>query len=127
MYGLDGSFGQLVAFVVGLNAGNDSKLLTGFRESLVVRFDDGDNLSWPALVLRLAFPDETGAALHSRLVEPDRNRHAVETLFRLLDEFLARRATHDGTLELFKEYLTWSQARQAARRAARSCTASDGD
>src|SRR5690349_12307950 len=44
MYGLDGSFGQFTAYLNGMDAGTDGRALAGFREWLVMRFDDGDNL-----------------------------------------------------------------------------------
>ena len=37
MWGLDGSYGQFCAFLLGCDAGNAWPLLTGFREWLVVR------------------------------------------------------------------------------------------
>lgn len=51
MYGLDGSFGQFVAFLNGVDAGNDLQLLAGFPEWPIVRLGDGNNLAWSGLVL----------------------------------------------------------------------------
>jgi hypothetical protein len=109
LYGLDGSFDQFRAFVSGADAGNDWRFLTGFREWLIVRLGYGNNLTWPGLVLRLAFPEDQ-PDLRNRLKDPDRNRIACETLFRLLDEFLARRAAHDEPAAIFDEFLTWRRA-----------------
>jgi hypothetical protein len=109
LYGLDGSFEQFAAFVSGVDAGNDWQLLTGFREWLIVRLGDGNNLAWSGLVLRLAFPDGW-PGLRDRLKDPEQNRVASETLFQLLDEFLARRAAHDEPAAIFDEYLTWRRA-----------------
>jgi hypothetical protein len=109
LYGLDGSFEQFAAFISGVDAGNDWQLLTGFREWLIIRLGDGNNLTWPGLVLRLAFPGGW-PGLRDRLKDPDQNRIASETLFRLLDEFLARRATPGEPAGIFDEYLTWRNA-----------------
>jgi hypothetical protein len=106
LYGLDGSFGQFTAFVAGVDAGCDGQFLTGFREWLVVRLGEGDNLAWTGLVLRLAFPGGW-PGLRDRLADPEQNPTACATLFRLLDEFLARRTNHGEPARIFEEYLTW--------------------
>lgn len=109
LYGLDGSFREFCAFVTGADAGNDWQLLTGFRELLVVRVGTGNNLTWVGLVLRLAFPDaESGWP--GLLTTPDGDRAAVATLFRLLDEFLERRAAPGEPAGIFAEYQAWLQA-----------------
>ena len=109
LYGLDGSFRGFCAFVHGADAGNDWQLLAGFRESLVVRVGAGNNLTWPALVLRLAWPDVDTGWLEL-VTQPDRNRTAVDALFSLLEEYLDRRAVADGLVTIFDEYLTWLKA-----------------
>jgi hypothetical protein len=115
MWGLDGSFGQFCAFVTGADAGNDWQLLTGFREWLVVRADAGNNLTWPALILRLAFPGvEIGQ--RERLTDPDGNTQAVDTLFALLAEFLDLRTPQGGTVAMFDEYLAWLKSQSWYRR-----------
>jgi hypothetical protein len=110
LYGLDGSFGQFTDYVEGVDAGCDGQFLTGFREWLVVRLGEGDNLAWPGLVLRLAFPDGW-PGLRARLADPAQNTEACATLFRLLDEFLARRVRHGEPAGIFAEYLGWRAAR----------------
>jgi len=111
MWGLDGSYGQFCAFLLGCDEGTSQSLLTGFQEWLLMQFH-GDhrptNVHWSGLVLWLAFPecrrssplwaDPTIAVYELDLppgtrTEPsDTNgnaRRAVDMLFRLLDEFLA--------------------------------------
>lgn len=106
MFGLDGSFHDFTVFLRGCEAGNDWQLLAGFREALVARCGLGNNLVWEALVLHEAFPD--GVPTREQLAaDPALNTVAVDTLFRLLDEFLQRRAKHGGLTEIFDEYLTW--------------------
>ena len=98
LYGLDGSFGQFTAYLSGVDAGTDGEALIGFREWLVVRLGDGDNLTWSGLALQLAFPGGW-PGLRDRLADPEQNAVAVSTLFELLDEFLAERAKPDGPRE----------------------------
>ncbi|MFG1777542.1 hypothetical protein ACGFIR_24310 [Micromonospora sp. NPDC049051] len=106
MFGLDGSFHDFTVFIRGCEAGNDWQLLAGFREWLVARCGSGDNLVWEALILWQAFRD--GPPRREELqTDPELDRVAVETLFRLLDEFLRLRAEHDGLTRIFDEYLTW--------------------
>ena len=106
LWGLrDGSFATCTAFVLGVDAGSDHELLTGFREWLVVRFDGGNNLAWTGLVLRLAFPDFDGGPM-----PPDGDQQAVDTLFGLLDEFLALRTDRDWLVTIYDNYLAWLKA-----------------
>ncbi|WP_433199358.1 hypothetical protein ACQP1G_06445 [Nocardia sp. CA-107356] len=123
MYGLDGSFGQFVAFLSGVDAGNDWQLLTGFREWLVVRLGDGDNLVWSGLVLHLAFPDQQSGR-RDLLANPEDNRVAVDKLLELLDEFLTRRTGHRELVRVFDEYLTWLEATSTNSSPTHSATAS---
>jgi hypothetical protein len=108
LYGLDGSYHGYCTFLLGVDAGNDGQLLTGFTESLVPRVGAGDNLTWTSLVLHLAFPDRT-AGWHDEAAGEGR-QGAVDLLFSLLDEFLERRAAPGGTAAIFGEYLTWLKA-----------------
>lgn len=111
MFGMDGSFHDFTVFVRGCEAGNDWQLLTGFRELLVTRVGEGDNLVWEALVLRLAFPDRSQRPAREALTkDPAHNEVAVEKLFELLDEFLQRRARHGGVAAIFDEYWRWRRA-----------------
>jgi len=109
MFGLDGSFHDFTVFVRGCEAGNDGQLLAGFREWMVARCGFGNNLVWEALVLHQAFPD--GPPRREQLeADPELDRGAAETLFRLLDEYLRRRTEHGGLAKIFDEYLTWLKA-----------------
>lgn len=109
LFGLDGSFHDFTVFVRGCEAGNDGQLLAGFREWLVARCRDGNNLVWEALVLRQAFPD--GPPRREQLeADPELGRAAADTLFRLLDDYLRRRDEPGGLAKVFDEYLTWLKA-----------------
>ena len=107
LFGLDGSFHDFTVFVRGCEAGNDGQLLAGFRELLVARCRDGNNLTWEALVPRQAFPDGPPPREQA---DPQRDRVAADTLFRLLDDYLQRRAELGGLARIFDEYLTWLKA-----------------
>jgi hypothetical protein len=110
-YGLDGSYGQAVAFITGCDAGNDWGLLTGFPQWLAMKLGQGANLAWPVLVLRLAFPSETGQPT-ARSLSPQHNDHAVATLFGLLDEFLEARQGPRGAISVLAPYFEWEQSRK---------------
>ncbi|MEA5363527.1 hypothetical protein VA596_28625 [Amycolatopsis sp., V23-08] len=108
LYGLDGSYHDYCVFLLGVDAGNDGGLLTGFTESLVPRVGTGANLTWTSLVLHLAFPGRTTGWRDE--AAGDGRQVAVDQLFALLDEFLERRAAPGGTAAIFDEYLTWRRA-----------------
>lgn len=108
LYGLDGSYRDYCTFLLGVDAGNDGTLLTGFTELLVPRVGSGNNLTWPSLVLHLAFPERT-SGWHEEAAGAGRDA-AVDLLFSLLAEFFERRIASGGTAEIFDEYLTWLKA-----------------
>ncbi len=106
--GLDGSFGQAVAFLQGVDAAQDGGLLVGLREWLTVRIGDGANLAWPALIVRAAFPERVNA---NRLgLSSDDNKLVVDRLFGLLNEFRNERNSHDGLLRIFDAYAKWMRS-----------------
>jgi hypothetical protein len=106
LYGVPDTFPGVCAFIQGVDAGNEWQFLAGFREFLVVRAGKGSNLTWTGLVLHIAFPgnDHLAADL---LADPQREQHAVDTAFALLDEFLERRAQHGEPAKIFAEYVAW--------------------
>lgn len=89
------------AFVTGYDAATGFTALTGFREMLVTRLGAGDNLTWHALINRLAFGE-----YRAELSQEDEDT-AVEALFTHLDEFLALRDQHRGLVRIYDDYLTW--------------------
>jgi hypothetical protein len=103
MYGVQNSFRSFCAFLQGADAGNDWQLFTGFREFLAVRAGIGTNLTWPGLIVRLAFPGASSPML-DLLADPEQERVAVEMLFSCLDEFLERRARAGEIERIFEEY-----------------------
>ncbi|MBV9855152.1 MAG: hypothetical protein JOY82_11650 [Streptosporangiaceae bacterium] len=106
-YGLDGSYAQAVAFIMGCDAGNSWGLLTGFREWLAMKVGHGTNLGWPALVLRAAFPPPP-VIVPADTLDETQEAHAVGTLFSLLDDFLETRSGSSGPALIFTEYAKWA-------------------
>ncbi|MDX6744656.1 hypothetical protein [Actinocorallia sp. A-T 12471] len=90
-----------MAFVLGCDAGTSGVLLAGFREWLIVRLGDGNNLSWPALVERIVGSAGSGA-------DPANS----SDLFELLDEFLVLRDDRAGMVKIFDSYLTWLKGQE---------------
>lgn len=91
MYVSRPSFLTLSAFVTGYDecaARHGTGALDGWREWLIAR-EGGKkaNLVWWALVLYIAFPD---GGFDPGNLAADADAHAIEVLFGLLDEFLAR-------------------------------------
>ncbi|WP_326951353.1 hypothetical protein OG439_22745 [Amycolatopsis sp. NBC_01307] len=115
LYGLDGSYHDYCTYLLGVDAGHDGGLLTGFKESLVPRVGTGDNLTWTSLVLYLAFPGRT-SGWHDEAAG-DGRQVAVDLLFTLLDEFLETRSRARGTAAIFAGYLAWREAQPWARPA----------
>lgn len=90
MLGLDGSYVAASAFIAGCDAGNAWRLLDGFKEWLASELGEGRNLTWQALVLRHSLVGGSDQGL-SRLSQGEADVVAVETLFRLLEEFWTAR------------------------------------
>ncbi|WP_189266598.1 hypothetical protein [Streptomyces fuscichromogenes] len=110
-YGLDGSYGQAVAFIMGCDAGNAWGLLVGFPEWLAMKAGGGANLVWSALVLRIAFPGPT-VVTAAETLDQQHDEHAVGALFGLLDEFLADRKGSRGAAAIVSSYLDWQRLRR---------------
>jgi hypothetical protein len=106
LHGLDGTYGAGVAFIHGCDAGTSGLLLSGFREWLIVRLDDGNNLAWPGLVLQI-ISDES--VEQSKEQPPRLNAEAqrLDRLFQLLDEFLEQRDERDGMVRIYGRYIEW--------------------
>lgn len=93
LYGLT-TFGEVAAFVTGVDAATEWRFLEGFREWLASRSDFDANLAWQVLVIRIAYPGESNdfwvAAAHAE------SREAVTILFDELNSFLRVRETRNA-------------------------------
>lgn len=96
MYLRSRSFDVLVAFVDGYNSAASGGLLVGFREWLIVRAGDGNNLSWSQLILLLMPCLNSDEAIDS-----------FEGIFTLLDEFLEVRHQKHGLRTIYSRYEAW--------------------
>ncbi len=97
-------YDTVVAFLLGLDAGSDHSALDGFREICILQLDDGDNLDWPTLVLKLCLPPNVVPPLTE-----DQDAAAVGFLLDLLDEFFAEIAADPprSRARLHREYQLW--------------------
>ncbi|WP_140158039.1 hypothetical protein [Micromonospora sp. NBS 11-29] len=93
LYGLT-TFGEVAAFVTGMDAATEWKFLKGFREWLAYKSDLGANLAWQVLVIRIAYPSEENAFWVA--ASHDESGEAVAVLFEELDSFLASRETAEA-------------------------------
>lgn len=109
MYGIPDNYDGFCAFIEGVNFGNEGQFLAGFKEFLVVRAGKGPNLVWQGLVAHVAFPGHDSLSADF-LAAPERQRHLVDTLFQVLDEFLERRSRHGELTKIFAEYLEWRRS-----------------
>lgn len=100
MYGVH-DFTSACAFVTGYDAATGFIALAGFREMLITRLASGGNLTWHALVNRLAFGE------YRAELDQQANETAIETLFTQLDQFLALRDQYGGLTRIYDDYLTW--------------------
>ena len=90
-YGLT-TFGEVAAFVNGVDAATDWKFLAGFREWLASRSGLGESLAWPVLIVKMAYPAE--ASDFWRTASRNVSSAAVATLFDELELFLMTRRRH---------------------------------
>jgi hypothetical protein len=97
MYLRGETYDELIAFLLGCDAGNDWGLLAGFREWLIVKIDAPTNLAWSAMVLHHVRADDRG-------LKQEENRRAVSTLLSLVTEFLQVRGERDGLVRVFASY-----------------------
>src|SRR5438309_712191 len=98
-------FDVVAAFITGFNQATRGGLLAGFREWLVVRCGDGNNLPWPALVLRLTFPDAESP--DRCLLQGGNQKFAVDRLFDLLQAYFQEKESPDGMRRIYVRYERW--------------------
>ena len=84
-------------------------MLVGFREWLITKLGDGNNLSWPALVSHLAF---LGAESLRQPLQIRGHGPGVDLLFRLLEEFWQKREAPDGLCQIYLKYHEWLRTQE---------------
>ncbi|MER5466843.1 hypothetical protein ABT010_40795 [Streptomyces sp. NPDC002668] len=91
------SFHMLTAFLTGYDQHairHGDPGLAGWREWLVARRGKDCNHAWPGQVLHIALPDGWDSMWD---LAPADEKHAIEVLFLLLDDFAADREQTQGT------------------------------
>lgn len=96
-----------VAFVLGYDSAINGGLLWGFREWLIVRLAEGNNLAWPGLVLELI---RSRSASSAGPQSSDEQRAAVESLLAIIEEFLSERDRVGGGRRIYAIYEQWLQS-----------------
>ena len=113
MYVVPETYEMVTTFIFGYDSAYEGGVLVGFYEWLVLRLGRSSCLGWPGLVLDVAFPRSKNPSRElSRSAKAQ--RHAIDTLFTLIDEFDSVRAERDGLKDIYVRYDRW-QAEQAAR------------
>lgn len=102
----DRNYVSAVAFLLGYDAAYEGGLLDGFREWLVVQNDAPNNLTWPALLLHVALPND-GEPMESIKQLPKANQRAFDLLFDSLFEFLEAKRKINGLRDVFLAYESW--------------------
>jgi hypothetical protein len=98
-----GTYDAVAAIVLGYDTACEGGALVGFKEWLVIRLGrDFANLYWPALVLKIAFPNEQ--VPERALTSKEANRKAIDVLFSLIAEFDAERSARGGLARILSKY-----------------------
>jgi hypothetical protein len=93
MYVMSGSYGEVCAFIDGMDFGSGGGNLSGFHSWLVARGVGRPELSWWLLALRDGNSVEqiTNPAVFTRV----QNSRAIEAMFDLLGEYVAHQSGDD--------------------------------
>jgi hypothetical protein len=105
----------VVAFVSGYDAACEFGVLAGFREWLILRSrSEITNRVWDAYVLQIAFPKF--ADPREALTSEETHKHAIDTMFALIDEFDETAIKPGGLNEIIRGYDKWVQELDARDR-----------
>jgi hypothetical protein len=96
------SYDAAATFVLGYDAATQGGLLVGLREWLIVKLQDGNNLSWPSLILELMRRTDS-----YELTTEDAHKRAIEFMFVTLERFLAERDARSGLRRIYLLYESW--------------------
>ncbi len=97
-------FDVAAGLIQGFDLASSGGLLVGFREWLVLKLGYGNNLAWPGLVFRLAFPDSASC---QHPIPGEQQKCAVDSLFGLLEEFWQERESDHGLRRIYLRYQEW--------------------
>jgi len=110
MYLPSATFDAAVSFVLGYDAAVSGGFLLGFREWLVTELNEGNNLSWPALVGQLIQRRLRASAPAGGPLAPHEQHAAIENLFGTIESFLEQRNQAGGARRIFAAYERWLEA-----------------
>lgn len=105
-------FDTAVAFIQGYDSACNRGVLVGFREWLILKLERGNNLAWPELFLRFAFPG-TDAPRTKELPKAD-HRRLTRTLFDTIEEFSTERDAAGGLERVLYRHAEWVRAQDGA-------------
>ncbi len=103
MYVSQRTYTHVVAYLDGMNHAYENEFLKGFREWLIIRFNTGNNLCWDSIILQGLFEEGKIPNLN---IEPQDNIFLINTLFDLLNTFLAERESL-GLQSIEARYEKW--------------------
>ncbi|MFI6596886.1 hypothetical protein ACIBHX_11565 [Nonomuraea sp. NPDC050536] len=90
MYLLTGTYGEVCAFIDGMDHASGHNLMDEFRSWLIARGVTRPELAWWLLVLNDLFPGESG--IDPKRFTKEENEAAIAELFALLESFLEQRS-----------------------------------
>lgn len=97
------SLEEMIAFLVGLDAGRGFSLLSWFATWLIVRLRSGYELHWTGLAECAAYGVDPPLS-NARGKSVAENRAAAGRLFKIVDEFLADVWDRDRVVEVSAQY-----------------------
>lgn len=104
------SYDAVVAYVLGYDAATQGGLLVGFREWLIVKLQDGNNLSWPALLLQL---EQREQGFRPQTSAPEKaEMRAAEFMNATLEQFVSERDARGGLRQIYAAYEAWLRQQQ---------------
>jgi len=101
------SYEAVAAYVMGFEAATEHGALNGFQPWLALKHGSGFNLHWAGLVLLEAFADGRSPTT------PSEHRHAIDTLFDLIDEFDAACPSYHDIVAVFAKFHARIEPKQA--------------
>ena len=93
---------SVCAFISGYDTARDGGPLAGFREWLIVRVNDGNNLMWEGLVNRILSP-APGASPN---LTKEQEIEYLQGLLSLLEEYIRFRK-ENGLTKVYYDYARW--------------------
>ena len=101
------SYDAVVAYVLGYDAATQGGLLVGFREWLIVKLQDGNNLAWPALLLELE------QRVRPQKSAPEKvEMHTAQFMNATLEQFVSERDARGGLRRIYAAYEAWLRQQQ---------------